>query len=158
MRILEPWILILLVAAPLLASATAPVEIPAEGRNFGAALTDQERTPIGEILRDPDRFADQTVMLKGRITDVCQRKGCWTVIAEGDDAIRVRFQDYGFFLPKDSVGVEAWAQGRVSVVTMSESEARHYEAESRDGNPSEIEGPQREIGFTATGVHLVGGS
>ncbi|MBW2233410.1 MAG: DUF4920 domain-containing protein [Deltaproteobacteria bacterium] len=138
MRILEPWILILLVAAPLLASATPPVEIPAEGRDFGAA--------------------DQTVMLKGRITDVCQRKGCWTVIAEGDDAIRVRFQDYGFFLPKDSVGVEAWAQGRVSVVTMSESEARHYEAESRDGNPSEIEGPQREIGFTATGVHLVGGS
>jgi len=144
---------------PLVAGATPPTEIPIGGRQFGSPLTQfPEPTPIREILREPDRFAGQTLMLRGRITDVCQKKGCWTVITDGEHSIRVRFEDYSFFLPSDSIGLEAWALGRVNVATMSESDARHYEAESRDGKPESIHGPQREIGFTATGVRLVGGS
>jgi hypothetical protein len=155
-----PFLRVLMVfaALPMLARATPPTEIPGPGQDFGAPLEYRESTPISAIMRDPDRFAGQTVLLRGRITDVCQKKGCWTVITEGESAIRVRFQDYGFFLPKDSVGVEAWAQGTVSVETLSQDEARHYAAESRDGDPSGIEGPQREIGFTASGVRLIGGN
>ncbi|MBW2290826.1 MAG: DUF4920 domain-containing protein [Deltaproteobacteria bacterium] len=157
MQINSLWIVTLLVALPLIAGAEPPVDVPTGPRLFGAPLVDGTPTPIGEILRDPERFAGQTVLLRGRITDLCQKKGCWTVITDDRHAIRVRFQDYGFFLPKDSVGVEAWAQGTVSVRSLSERDARHYASESRDGDPSRIKGPQREVGFTATGVRLAAG-
>ncbi|MBW2290869.1 MAG: DUF4920 domain-containing protein [Deltaproteobacteria bacterium] len=31
------------------------------------------------------------MLIKGRVTDVCQKKGCWTVIEDGDAQVRIRF-------------------------------------------------------------------
>jgi hypothetical protein len=151
MRTPLPWILLLALSA----SGAFGADVASEGEIFGAPPTLERTTPLAEILRDPARFEGRTVLLHGRVSDVCQRKGCWTVIRDGDAHVRVRFEDYGFFLPTDSIGAEAWAQGRVSVVTLSEREARHYESESRGGDPSRIEGPVREVRFTASGVRLV---
>lgn len=153
MRISLTWILsVALFASGAGAAEAAPAS---QGEVFGAPPTLEQTTPLAEILRDPAQYEDRTVLLHGRISDVCQRKGCWTVIRDGDAHVRVRFEDYGFFLPKDSIGAEAWAQGSVSVVTMSEKEARHYESESRGGDPDRIDGPVREVRFTASGVRLV---
>jgi hypothetical protein len=153
MRIHPAWILLV----ALFASGAGATEVASspEGDVFGAPPTLSRTTPLAEIMRDPAHFEGQTVLLHGRISDVCQRKGCWTVIRDGDAHVRVRFEDYGFFLPKDSIGAEAWAQGSVSVVTLSEGEARHYESESRGGDPNRIDGPVREVRFTASGVRLV---
>ena len=49
----------------------------------------------------------------------------------------------------------ALVEGVVTVRTISEGEARHYEEESRDGDPGAIRGPQREVAFTASGVRLL---
>jgi hypothetical protein len=154
MRMRSSW-LWMLVVLPLWAAGATQLEALPEGENFGVSLTLVRPTPLAEILREPERFAGETILLHGRISDVCQKRGCWTVIREGGEQLRVQFEDYGFFLPKDSVGAEAYAQGRVSVVTLSQREARHYESESRGGDPSRIDGPQREIVFTAAGVRLV---
>jgi len=43
----------------------------------------------------------------------------------------------------------------VQVEELSQEAARHYAEESVDGDPDSIEGPQREVGFTATGVRIV---
>ena len=125
------------------------------GTDYGAGLTLAELSPLAEVLEEPERFAGRPVLVEGRVTDVCQRKGCWTVIAEGEHAVRVRFKDYGFFLPKDITGRRAYVEGLVSVTTLSEKDARHYASESRDGNPDAIHGPQRELAFTASGVRLL---
>ncbi|MDH3211810.1 MAG: DUF4920 domain-containing protein [Myxococcales bacterium] len=154
MRIRRSW-LGLLVALPLWLAGSSEADTLPEGEDFGAALTLARPTPLAEIVRDPARFAGETVLLHGRVSDVCQRKGCWAVIREGGAHVRVEFEDYGYFLPKDCVGAEAYTQGRVAVVTLSEREARHHASESRDGDPSRIEGPQREVLFTAAGVRLV---
>ena len=37
----------------------------------------------------------------------------------------------------------------------SEKRARHYAEESQDGDPSQIQGDQHVVSFTATGVRLV---
>jgi hypothetical protein len=150
--------LALLAAIALLVAASpgaeSPPSIPA-GEDFGAGLTLGRTTPLAEVVRDPERFQKQRILLHGRVSDVCQRKGCWTILQDGNARLRVRFQDYGFFLPKDASGAEAFAEGFVSVETLSEEEARHYESESRGGDPGSVVGPRREIGFTASGVRLV---
>jgi len=52
------------------------------------------------------------------------------------------------------MGDQALVQGMVRVETLSEADARHYEAETRGGDPTRIQGPQREVGFLASGVRL----
>jgi hypothetical protein len=152
---LERLILVLmLLLAALATRAESPSDIPA-GHDFGAGLTLQQTTALADVMREPEQF-EQPVLLHGKITDVCQRKGCWTILHDGTNHLRVRFKDYGFFLPKDSMGAEAFVEGVVKVEMVSQKMARHYESESRGGEPDSIEGPQREVGFTASGVRLVG--
>ena len=140
----------------LSARAEAPAGLP-EGRDFGGGLTLAELTPLAKIVEEPERFEGRPVLVRGRLADVCQKKGCWTIVRADDVQMRVRFKDYGFFLPTDSIGANAYVEGIVQVVTLSEREARHYEAEGRDGKPEAIEGPVREVAFTATGVRLLSG-
>ena len=145
--------LLLVVLAPL--SGAASDTLPEPASTFGAAVTLEQATPLAQVLATPDTYASQPVLLRGRLTDVCQKKGCWTVLKDGESVVRVSFQDYGFFLPKDALGAEALVQGVASVRELSEREARHYASESRDGDPAAIQGPQREIGFVASGVRLL---
>jgi len=132
----------------------AGAEVPA-GEDYGAGLSLDRVTPLGDVLASPDRYANETVLVEGRVVDVCQKKGCWTVLREGEVQVRVRFEDYGFFLPRDSMGDRAFVEGVVRVEVLSEKEARHYAAESRQGDPARVVGPQREVGFVASGVRLV---
>jgi hypothetical protein len=138
----------------LLVTAVLLVAASSESRDFGAGVTLTETTALADILAAPKRYAAGPVVVEGRIADVCQKKGCWTVLTDGKNTVRVRFKDYGFFLPKDALGATALVQGVVVVRTLSEKEARHYAAESRDGDPGAIHGEQREVGFVASGVRL----
>jgi len=124
-------LIVLLVLASFTAAAGAPSPIPA-GSDYGAGLTLSETTPLADIVRAPETFAARPVLVRGRISDVCQRKGCWVVLRDGGDQVRVRFHDYGFFLPTDVAGSEAFVQGLVKL-------------------------EEREVGFTATGVRIVPG-
>jgi hypothetical protein len=145
------WIAIFL----LLASVAGAEKVLPAGADYGAGLTLEEATPLRDVVSRPEQYADRTLLVKGRIRDVCQRKGCWMILTDGESQMRVRFADYGFFVPKDSSGKDAWVEGRVAVEEISEKEARHYEAEAIDGDPSRIHGPQRVVSFTATGVRVV---
>jgi hypothetical protein len=144
----------LLLAALRAGSAEEPLP---QGRDFGAGLTLARTTPLADVVAAPERYAEGAVLLRGRLTDVCTKKGCWTVLADGDTNVRVRFQDYGFFLPPEALGAQALVEGVAETRTLSEREARHIAAESREGDPASVSGPQREIGFVATGVRLLSG-
>ena len=147
---MQQALLALLTAALVLAPGPAEA-----GDDFGAALTLDQPTALADVLANPERYAKEPVLIHGRLTDVCQRKGCWTVIQDAGAQVRVRFKDYGFFLPVDSTGREAFVEGVAVVETLSEKQARHQESESRHGNPDAVKGPRRQVGFTASGVRLV---
>jgi hypothetical protein len=144
------FVSVLLTSLTLHASPDTP-----KGRNFGSGLKLISFTKLAEILEQPDRYTESPVLVEGRITDLCMKKGCWTVLTEGESVLRVRFHDYGFFLPQDAMGARVFVEGVAEVRTLSEKEARHHASESRDGDPDSIEGPQREISFVATGVRLL---
>jgi hypothetical protein len=134
---------------------------PPAGEDFGAGLTLSEVTPLAEVVENPESHMEGGVLVSGRISDVCQKKGCWTVLTDGDVQMRVRFKDYGFFLPTDCSGKQAYVEGVVASLTVSEKTARHYARESGQaaakgkGGAAAPAGEAREIGFTATGVRLV---
>lgn len=146
---------LLLAASAVLFGAEASLP---SGDDFGNGITLAATRPLSEVMAEPERYTEEPVLVRARISDVCQRKGCWTILREGESTVRVRFKDYGFFLPKGISGREALVEGVVTIRTMSEREARHFAAETRGGKPEEIHGPQHEIGFVATGVRVLSAS
>jgi hypothetical protein len=149
--------LFLLLLAILCGPSAALAETPGlpAGEDFGAGISLRTPTKLADLVASPERYEGTPVLVQGRVSDVCQRKGCWTVIRDGEAQLRVRFQDYGFFLPKDASGREAWVEGVVQIETLSEGEARHYAEESEQPSESEIHGSRQELGFTASGVRLL---
>jgi hypothetical protein len=79
------------------------------------------------------------------------------LIDKGDGTtMRVKFKDYGFFVPKDCAGKTAIMEGRAFFRTVSVDELKHY-AEDAGKSKEEIEKikePQKALAFEAEGVIL----
>jgi hypothetical protein len=139
-----------LLSFPVLSAKDAGV------RTFGKPLSIKKALSLQEALQQPTKFENQKVLLEGKISDVCQTKGCWLMLSDGQRAIRIKFEGYSFFVPKDSRGKKVRAEGRLIQETLSEDMARHYAAEqsTQSGLP-EIKGPQRVVTFEAAGVAIL---
>jgi hypothetical protein len=122
---------------------------------FGKPLSLKKTLSLQEAIQQPAKYQNQKVLLEGKISDVCQMKGCWLMLSDGERAIRIKFEGYSFFVPKNSRGKKVRAEGRLVQETLSEDMARHYAAEqSTKSDPSAIKGPQRVVTFEATGVAI----
>jgi len=121
--------------APAEAAATAPeTEAPAAApQHFGVAFTVEEVTPAGDLLSDPAPWVDKTVRVEGRVTDVCQKAGCWLVITDDTNHMRVRTKDHGFFVDKGATGATSQVEGVVVALPLNPDEVAHFASESTEG-------------------------
>jgi hypothetical protein len=74
-----------------------------------------------------------------------------------NDAVMVRFKDYGFFVPKDIAGRRVLMNGYAFKELTPVDELRHY-AEDAGKSAEEIAAitePKAEIKFLASGVFLI---
>ncbi len=113
---------------------------------------------MAKVLRDPEKFAESTVVVEGTVRSACSVKGCWMELAEGVEknrqGARVTFKDYGFFVPKDSAGAKARVEGVVGVKTVSAGDVDHLEKEGAVFAHKYQGGTAREVRIVATGVEL----
>src|SRR5690606_13601464 len=64
--------------------------------------------------------------ISGKIIEACKKKGCWMTIDIGNDEImRVKFKDYGFFVPKNADGLEMIMEGVAYMTVTSVDELKH---------------------------------
>lgn len=146
---------------------TAIISVPSVGklsladtaakRTFGAPITidPAAAVTVSAAMEDTAKFG-QTVLVRGTITDVCMKKGCWLVVTDNAGTMRVTFKDYGFFVPKDSHERTVYLQGVVKREVIEEDVAKHYAEESKNGpKPEEITGSQTVITMVADGVMIV---
>ena len=136
------------------------VDLPALGAPagvFGEGVDLDMATALADLDADIESWDGVPVRVDGMIADVCQKKGCWMTLGDGDLVVRVRFQDYGFFVPRDAKGRAAIIQGTIRRETITEEVAKHYADESGDADAAAaIDGPQEVLAFTATGVEILG--
>jgi hypothetical protein len=137
------------------ASAAAP---QGARQSFGAPLGKSTPTTLTEVLKAPDKFADQTVTVEGEVRRACTRKGCWMELGESQDAAspgcRVTFKDYGFFVPIDSAGSKARVEAKVESKVVKPSMVTHLEEEGAKFAAKEPDGSAREVRLVATGVEM----
>jgi hypothetical protein len=122
----------------------------------GAAIDPNTRVvPLADVLEKPDEYTKAPVIVYGVITKACSNKGCWMQIAsEADkDGVRVTFKDYGFFVPTDSKGLQARAEGVAAVKKLSKKDADHLESEGAKLSRN-ADGTANEVSFVASGVEL----
>lgn len=149
------WISRVVFAASL-AVVLAPQAVQPAARTLGKAILLKKSLSLAEVLKNPEKHKDQKLLLEGKISDVCQLKGCWLMLSEGDRSIRIKFEGYSFFVPKDSRGKKARVEGRLLRETLSEEIARHYaEEQSVKTDLSQIRGPRRVVTFEASGVEIL---
>jgi hypothetical protein len=141
------------------ASKAETAAMAAKGQQFGAAITPDGAITYDELLAK-NINEPTNLKVKGRVSEVCQAKGCWMNIVSdkgSDNTMKVRFKDYGFFMPKDISGREVIMEGVASIQEVSVDELRHY-AEDAGKSQDEINAitkPRRELSFLASGVILL---
>ena len=85
--------------------------------------------PVQAILASAEQYDGQYLRVAGPVADVCAAKGCW--LEMGDDGAEKVFVKFtcpieGRLIPMEAVGKPTVVEGTLSVVMMSQDEARHY--------------------------------
>lgn len=79
---------------------------------LGKPLELRETVSIRALVTEPDKYAGKTVQVKGKVSAVCQKMGCWMQLTgEGDHSLRVKVKDGEIVFPKEAVGRTAIAEG-----------------------------------------------
>lgn len=103
-----------------------PVAITDDAEVFGAPL-DANANPasLEALLDNPHDYLDKSIRVETRISEVCQKKGCFMIATAGKHAVRISFKDYAFFVPTDTSGKTVTLTGTLIERTLSDEQAAH---------------------------------
>lgn len=140
------------------APSTNATTTEAARKSFGAPLGNARAAALGDVLKSPDQFSDQDLLLEGDVRRACTRKGCWMELSTspepGAPGCRVTFKDYGFFVPTDSAGSKARVEARVETKLLKPELVAHLESEGATFADKAADGSAREVRLVASGVEL----
>jgi hypothetical protein len=123
----------------------------------GAPIGDSKKVSLAKVLKDPAKYSGKTVRVEGVIVRSCKTEGCWAELAPKADAkgVRVKMKDHKFFIPLQSAGAMAKAEGVFSVKTLTKEHVDHLiEEDGAKFDNRNADGTVTEISFEATGIEL----
>ena len=115
-------------------------------KTFGKPLSGLKPVALQDVLAKPE--AGRMVRLEGTIDKVCKNKGCWLELKQQAASVHVTFENYGFFVPKDSMGKPVVLEGRVVVKEPTKEDVAHLKAEGAG------ETVAAKVSIEATGVEI----
>ncbi|MBK8626320.1 MAG: DUF4920 domain-containing protein [Saprospiraceae bacterium] len=131
-----------------------------DGVHFGEVIDTVGMISYENLLAQMAQSDSLDVKVFGKVSGVCQTKGCWMNIISDIDTSNtemfVEFKDYGFFMPKDLAGKEVVMKGKAFREETSVEDLRHF-AEDEGLTPEEIAKitePKTELKFLASGVAI----
>jgi hypothetical protein len=127
------------------------------GMLYGSDLTPELKLyKLQDIIDNPSELENKTVALEGTVGDVCKSSGCWIILYDGTNEIRVQTL-HKFFLPEECLSSKAIVEGMFKIKEITQEQARHYNDEAK--NPKvkseDIVGPQKIYVIEATGVKVL---
>ncbi|MBF4493871.1 DUF4920 domain-containing protein [Flavobacterium sp. MR2016-29] len=100
----------------------------------------------------------ENIAVKGIVTDVCEKRGCWlTIKTEDGSPFFVKMKDYAFFVPTALKGKNVVLEGNAEKKITSVEELQHYakDAKKTKAEIDSITSPKEEIRFLANGIKVV---
>ena len=125
---------------PMMLLLIAPAAFASHATPYGEPMPESEPVSIAVAAADPAAYAGKPMRFSGRITQVCQKKGCWVVLEADGHSARVMAKDHGFAVPMDSAGeAHAWGVRHMQMVHFIQSPlGDHQTAEPRHGGISPL--------------------
>ena len=123
----------------------------------GAAIGNSKKVKLNKVLAEPAKFSGKTVRVEGVIVRSCKMEGCWAELAQDKDSksVRVKMKDHAFFIPLQSAGAKARAEGVFTVKTLTKAMVDHMiEEDGAKFTNRNIDGTVTEVSFEATGIEL----
>lgn len=134
----------------------APVAAAAGWDHYGQPFTVASASDCKELIAAPDASVDKTVRVTGRIENVCQKAGCWMVIADDEGKyLRVTMKNHKFGVPTStSTGAETLVdvEGTLVAKPLDAATLAHLKSEAKGDEATKDAqfAPKYEI--VATGV------
>lgn len=133
--------------------------VPALAATYGKAPGDGKAIKVSELIAKADEYAGKTVKVEGIITDVCEKRGCWMVIAGDQEFQSVRFkvEDGVIVIPMEAKGKKAVAEGTFRKIEMTKeqtiAQAKHHaEEQGLEFDPASVKGPSVTYQLDGTGA------
>lgn len=131
-----------------------PPEGPANaGMTFGEKVTAKGAIDINElastITEEPT-----TVKIKGVVSEVCTKEGCWLKMKTANGSMMVKMKDHAFLVPLSMNGKEIVVEGKAKMKVTSVKELQHFaeDAGKSEMEIAEIKDPKKEILINAVGI------
>ena len=118
----------------LLSLALCPVVLAG---NYGDPVPLGKPLPLAQAMAS-DPPAAGRLLFSGRITEVCQNKGCWLVLEDNGAFARVFMSGHSFSVPKEARSA-AIVYGKLSVKQLDKAEIEHLSSEGSKPQPQELQ-------------------
>ena len=128
------------------------------GKSYGEKITPDNAIAAADLEKTMAGKDSMEVKIKGEIEEVCQMKGCWvTIKMPTGEAMRVKFGEDDFFVPKDVSGKNAIMEGVAYKDIIPVDERRHYleDAGKSKEEIMAITEPDTTLTFTAKGIIIL---
>ena len=129
------------------------------GQPLGKPPALKQRTAISDLAAQPEKYVGKTVQVRGRVTEVCEKMGCWMNLVDPATSarVRVKVKDGEIVFPKDAVGKMAVAEGKFVKIELTREQAlerARHEAEENNKpfDPASITGPVTIYQIQGTGA------
>ena len=121
----------------------------------GEAIGDSPAVDLKGAIAAPEALLGRSVIVEGTVDKVCQVKGCWMELMPSGESrgVRVTFENYGFFVPKASMGWTARLEGEFVREHLSKRDVDHLVGEGATLQ-KQPDGTAVQISFVARGVEL----
>jgi len=124
-------------------------------QNFGGDMPlEGEAITLKEAIADLNQGSEGFVKIKGQVTEVCQAKGCWMILVDGETYARVTFENYGFFVPMETSMQRSIVYGQLKEHVLTGEEAQHFAQDAGATSSLELKGDVREYSIVARAVQL----
>ncbi len=129
---------------------------------LGKPLELKQQTSIAEINANPAAYVGRLVQVKGKVTDLCQKAGCWMNLVDvsGGTPLRIKVKEGEIAFPKSAVGKFAVAEGKFVKLELTREQASaqvKHEAEEngRKFDPNSVTGPKTIYQIRGTGAVIL---
>jgi len=139
--------------------AVVSFTVPTLAATYGKTLSDGKVVKVSELFATPDEYVGKVVKVEGIITDVCEKRGCWMMIAGDQEfqAIRFKVEDGVIVIPMEAKGKKAVAEGTFRKIEMTKEQAiaqakHHAEEQGLEFDPESVKGPSVMFQLDGTGA------
>ena len=151
-------ILLCVMALAGFAANAQPPKVPADaGMVFGEKTTAENAITVDKlvtVMQTKDAGSPVDVKITGKVTEVCQKEGCWIKVKSPDGSMMVKMKDHKFLVPVILEGKSIVINGIAETKKTTVAELRHFaeDAGKTKAEIAKITEPKTEITVQAKGI------